>query len=1717
MKKRILSLLLAVITILQVIPVFTLPAIAEDEATGIDVADMEVGKLYAAEFDYSEYSDFVPYKSTIGENGESLLEWKGIEEGIIEDKAYVEKAGFPQDLIVKRMAEDDLYYLYVANEDWPADYDEYRYVSISEVIVTGEYVAPPADDGLVYGQVGLVMDGKTVTSLSIAEGEKTYVFTELSDKLDGDPTYRWELLIDRESNRWATVQDYVYPYAPISQALIANAGQEDGTATLRCIAALDGKNYVSGELDISVDPSLPEPDLPLIPTVQSASMTPLGADNTGSTRAVEAFQIVVNYTFRHATQAPLENVDNTPAANTFTVTLPAGGSYTGVVTSPPVVGYLPYVLEDHKIYINGETQSTTYDGKTYYLANSINFAGVTEETNIVVYYIPQEVNFLVKFYEQNLHNDEYVLAGTTVGTGYADAAVGEKHDVERTGFSALYYDPNVAINGDGTTVVDIYYDRNYYLIDFELGSDEAYGATPYYVRYNSQVMLPTPTRPGYDFTEWTLDKVYTVSADDTKQVITDTTVTAPYDQKDAGKLITVQHNADYSAGWDVATTTYTVIYWVENANDDNFDVAGYNVVSGVEPEQTVNAQDDIPDSILTSIGAEKAGLTFIESISDKNVKVKGDGTTSVNVYYKRKLFTLSFLAYATCKLELHTHDGSCQATCTQAAHLHSEECGVPSQTCGKEVHEHIEKLIADGGCISCDTPAHTEHTDACLSCDIVEHTVHTWQCYQYASSTTYTGTDTPGTETEGYVGRTWNWGYQYWIYINGTWYSYSQNHHRQTRTPSSTNASCPNTSLHTHSASCYSDTLHTHTEADGCYKDSAHYHNSACYTYNCGKVEHSHTGGCFRGCTKVEHTSHSNACNSTNSYSVVYAAIVKYGADTTSIWNNAPVYRWKLSQDSSRAYTTAPTMSAANLSTYGESLSGASNKYTIRFYERGTTNKIREDTIYYRSGGSSLGTEDYITVPGFTFATGTTNATNGEFVLQYTRNSYEITFNDGEREVYSKTVPFESDISNVVNEFTLQLPSSKEQGSVKFVGWYTTPTCADGTEFDFTGQIMPINGVHLFAKWEDRSYTANIYLDSEKKMSLSEQTVLFGSSIQEPDYKAAQNSNDAYKNLIFAGWYYMDEDEGEEKRFDFNTMVLKKDMEIYAKWTSKVPVPYTVYYVIERADGELEFNGKKYAEIADRTEGVSLAGISKSFTAKVGTELYDGYRTGYFPEKRSTSILMSNAEANESYFVYSQPSHISYTVTHNFVSEEFTAILGSNTLTLVMETIIDEANDQAASVTISFRDGINEDAIAKATGMELSEEQKEKLWNAVTNLSPDCFEQELILTTGEPNNAVFNWVGRGLASTYQVIHYFQTLDGEYVADYSQQFVANLKDEDGNPTVVEAKPIERYGFVENTKHDKRVPSGEIKKALDGGLILKLYYDRVVYNYTVHHYKVGSTTSLHEDETFTAPFGKVVKYSDKSRNIAGYTLTNGDSTIEISKDGQEITCSYQGKEVHYRYQVSGNAWGGMMDLGNDTAIVDNRPKPSNLTIYPGYVLKRWYYVVSGIEGENDLPSTWLSTDQMTVSPTEAIAEWSGKTIDIYAEVQPTTLTISNTVTAGTNTPDWVIPGQGFIYKIEGTGTTTTGISLTIAVPVDEELTILGLPLGDYSITLEGDWSWRYKELTCNIGTISEDKQNMSFTFNGGENVSFTYNAPGNDTNNGYYITDGAYNDPTPKSEP
>lgn len=77
-------------------------------------------------------------------------------------------------------------------------------------------------------------------------------------------------------------------------------------------------------------------------------------------------------------------------------------------------------------------------------------------------------NFTVNHYQQNIYDDNYTLVKTETKSGEVGTAVGDGHAKDYPGFFALPYLEESTIASDGSTVIDIYYDRHYYLMTFDL-------------------------------------------------------------------------------------------------------------------------------------------------------------------------------------------------------------------------------------------------------------------------------------------------------------------------------------------------------------------------------------------------------------------------------------------------------------------------------------------------------------------------------------------------------------------------------------------------------------------------------------------------------------------------------------------------------------------------------------------------------------------------------------------------------------------------------------------------------------------------------------------------------------------------------------------------------------------------------------------------------------------------------------------------------------------------------------------------------------------------------------------------------------------------------------------------------------------------------------------------------------------------------------------------
>lgn len=162
---------------------------------------------------------------------------------------------------------------------------------------------------------------------------------------------------------------------------------------------------------------------------------------------------------------------------------------------------------------------------------------------------------------------------------------------------------SVTINGKNVTLY-AKVEKGYWItFDANGGS---YTAPVFYANGTAAAEPVTkPTLPGYSFDGWYLDKDCTNPAN-FSEITTSTTV---------------------YAGWEAANTTYTVIHWQENADDNGYSYKESETKQGASGKQTA--------------ATAKSYLGFTaQTITQETIA--GDGSTIVNVYYKRNIYSVKF-------------------------------------------------------------------------------------------------------------------------------------------------------------------------------------------------------------------------------------------------------------------------------------------------------------------------------------------------------------------------------------------------------------------------------------------------------------------------------------------------------------------------------------------------------------------------------------------------------------------------------------------------------------------------------------------------------------------------------------------------------------------------------------------------------------------------------------------------------------------------------------------------------------------------------------------------------------------------------------------------------------------------------------------------------------------------------------------------------------------
>lgn len=798
-------------------------------------------------------------------------------------------------------------------------------------------------------------------------------------------------------------------------------------------------------------------------------------------------------------------------------------------------------------------------------------------------------------------------------------------------------------------------------------------------------------------------------------------------------------------------------------------------------------------------------------------------------------------------------------------------------------------------------------------------------------------------------------------------------------------------------------------------------------------------------CDKWFIHSHSDSC-----YKVIKSITAKYQAD---IHSNFPIKDgnktiWWIVPDGTETYGkqssddphylgSIDTMPGENITfKANDSESGAKIYYYVE-----TINGAAGDTTYggrnykqykvidldYSSSTSLTYREEFHPITGFTQGDSNPHLPKDGSVymqknnyLYYTRNSYNLKFYNHNANVEGEggSVQFEAPL-NGYNDFEPKYPSDLKPNAYDFAGWYTTSGCFEGSEVDWDTMTMPASDVILYAKWTPKTHTVKTYLTKEEMESgnaalRTYDDVTNGTTVTDPP---ADPENGSY---TFVGWFYTS-DTGEEKAFDFS-MPVNRDLNLYAKWSSNTLMEYTIKYELEGG-----------TEIAPPTTGSDLAGTTKTFNAKTGTELNEGYQSGYFPEVGSHSITIDiDNPANNTYtFVYVAKAEVEYTVKYLEKGTE---------------------KQLADPKTVTTRDAVVTETFKQIAGY-----------------APDAYQKQLVLAA-EGNEIIFWYTKDDVHAPVQIIHWTQNIAGEEYTEYQNS--TNLNAVIG--TEYSETPLTIAGFTYNVT--KSTASGTLAEA---GLVLNLYYDRIEYPYEFRFIEQGTDKELADPVTGKARYQAQVTH--KAPTIPGYTLVSAENqAINIAiEDGETAVKNvkifyYTEQMVDIKYQVVGPNGCGTLDIYQETQlkVFTGKPKGSTPTANEGFKFVGWFKDEACTE---PVDNAWVQNNMIT--PKKAETEiWTAVTYYAKFEQDVADLTITK------NGCDLSLDEhQSFIFTVTG----PDNFSMKVTIEGNGSVTIKGLKIGTYTVREETGWSWRYGTTQPDPITLEAGKTNtVTFTNNRNE---------------------------------
>ena len=454
-------------------------------------------------------------------------------------------------------------------------------------------------------------------------------------------------------------------------------------------------------------------------------------------------------------------------------------------------------------------------------------------------------------------------------------------------------------------------------------------------------------------------------------------------------------------------------------------------------------------------------------------------------------------------------------------------------------------------------------------------------------------------------------------------------------------------------------------------------------------------------------------------------------------------------------------------------------------------------------------------------------------------------------------------------------PAAPEKTGYTFDGWYL-----GDEKYDFSAAVE--QNITLTAKWTQNTYTVTFDPNGGNELAEADKTkvVKIGEAYGELPTPTRKGYN-------FAGWYTAAE-EGTVVTAD-TTVSAMTDHTLYAHWEAKKANVHIM--IFKSNDLGTPIVDRAYTTDAVYGDTLDLAEIDPSSYLDFDFEIDGGwYDDGLFNLYKK---YVSGEQANK-------PAALTkLQITGNWqnlklIVTELVPVVYFKSAEALAEYQNDHSKVENIIFTTKARVGSTLPTADAPTATR--DGYTFTFWSREGQIGTDVTGQ----TVNGWTNLVANWEAR-TDTPYTVEHYLENLDGNYALDTTE----HLKGTTDTTVTAAAKSYDNFTY------DSTVPgtvaSGNI--AGDGSLVLKLFYTRNTYDYTVRHIKQlpdGSHDEANaEVETLSGKFEALAAVTAKDYG-EHYPTNDADTkqNIKIEK-GLTIDVKYDLDEHTLTFETNGGS--------------------------------------------------------------------------------------------------------------------------------------------------------------------------------------------------------------------